>query len=195
MEGPIRLDIGAGDKREEGWLRVDFAVERPILRHGEEQRDMLLGGAGNTYKTDPDIACDIREIPLPDDYADAARAIHVIEHFYPWEALGLLQEWLRILKPGAPLIIECPCYEKIIALAQVPEIEPNYTHWGLFGDPRYADPLMMHKWCYTTKQMLRLFAQAGFVELRPEPPKFHIRCRDMRVVGEKPQRESLLVAA
>lgn len=194
-DSTIRLDLGAGDKIEPGWLRVDFQTERKILREGEAAREMLKGGEGNTYNTDPDIACDLRAIPLPDDYADVARAIHVIEHFYPWEALPLLQEWLRVLKPGAELIIECPCFEKIMALCNVPEIPPNYTHWGLFGDPRYADPLMMHKWCYSTKQMLRLFAQAGFCELRAEPPKFHVPVRDLRVVGQKPVPEKLLVAA
>ena len=29
----------------------------------------------------------MRELPFPDNYADEARAIHIIEHFYPWEAL------------------------------------------------------------------------------------------------------------
>ena len=137
-------------------------------------------------KLDPDIACDIRSIPLPDDYADEARAIHVIEHFYPWETVGLLHEWLRVLKPGAMLAVECPSFEKIIALANVPQIPPNYTHWGLFGDPRYSDPLMMHKWCFTQPQLLRAFKQAGFVNVEPQPALFHVPVRDMRVVGYKP---------
>ena len=188
MGGPIRLDIGSGDKQEAGWVRVDFELERPVLRIGEQAR----AGGADTMHTNPDIACDIRQIPLPEDFADEARAIHVIEHFYPWETVPLLHEWLRVLKPGAQLSVECPCFEKIIALAQVPQIPPNYTHWGLFGDPRYSDPLMMHKWCFTQKQLLRAMQQAGFEDVKPEPPKFHVPIRDMRVVGTKPVEHRII---
>lgn len=143
----------------------------------------------------PDIIGDLRDLPLPDNYADEARAIHVIEHFQPWEAIKVVTEWVRVLKPGAPLALECPCLDKIIALFAVPNCPPYLTYWGIYGDPRMEDPLMMHHWCYTERQLMKVMASAGLVNLRPEPPRFHQPVRDMRIVGFKPEPETRIEIA
>ena len=182
MEGRILLDIGSGHVKHEGWTRVDRASTRQRGFHDLTQ-----------YELDPDIACDLRAIPLPDDHADGARAIHVIEHFYPWEALDLVKEWVRVIKPGAELAIECPSLEKVIALAQVPEVQPRFLHWPLYGDPRHRDPDMMHKWAYTRPQLGKLMVQAGLENVRPEPTQFHQAIRDMRMVGNKPLEQSRVI--
>jgi SAM-dependent methyltransferase len=177
---PVRLDLGCGTKREDGWTRIDYPVERAL--RGREAAE-----------TAPDIPCDLRAIPLPDECADEARAIHVIEHFQPWEALDVLKEWVRLLKPGGSLALECPSLDKIMALFNVPGIPPQYTYWGLFGDPRYNDPLMMHHWCYSQAQLARLLGQAGLVDIRAEPARFHIPVRDQRLVGIKPEAERRII--
>jgi len=186
MGGAIRLDIGAGHVKHEGWVRLDFKVERQKIINGDVIPDAHVS-------IDPHIECDLRTLPLPDDYADEARAIHVIEHFQPWEAEDVLREWIRVLKPGAQLAIECPCLDKIIKLFDVPNVPPWATFWGLYGDPRMKDPLMMHHWCYTERQLVQTMAAAGLEELRGQPPKFHQAIRDMRIVGRKPLGEPSLI--
>lgn len=183
MGGPVRLDLGSGHKRYEGWVRVDFAVERKKYTEDGGVTDI---GASIV----PDVEADLKSLPFPDNYADEARAIHVIEHFQPWDAPKALAEWVRVLKPGAELAIECPCLDKVIKLFDVPNIPPYMTYWGLFGDPRLEDPLMMHHWCYSEAQLRRLMASAGLVDIRGDVPRFHIAARDMRVVGNKPIPES-----
>ena len=186
MGGRIKLDLGCGHKHEAGWVRVDFAVDRKKCFSG--------GGVTPEGKPlAPDVEADLRALPFPDDYADGARAIHVIEHFQVWEAPQVLREWVRVLKPGADLVIECPCLDKIVKLFDVPNIPPYMTFWGLYGDPRLEDPLMMHHWCYTETQLARLMASVGLVDIHGEPPKFHQPARDMRIVGTKPQAESRIV--
>lgn len=187
MGGVIRLDLGAGHKKYDGWVRVDLDVVRKkatmqgtVQEHGSELA--------------PDVVADLRDLPFPDDFADVARAIHVIEHFQVWDAPVVLAEWVRVLKPGGQLIIECPCIEKIVKLFDVPNIPPYLTFWGLYGDPRLGDPLMMHHWCYSERQLAGLMQEAG-LEVRPEPPQFHQPARDMRLVGTKPKPESMLLAA
>jgi len=187
VDGSIRLDLGAGHVRQPGWISVDTVTERKTVFDGKQEH-------GSKTLT-PEVSADLMALPFPDNYADEARAIHVIEHFYPWEAEPLLKEWFRVLKPGTQLAIECPCLEKVIALAQVPQCPPNLTYWALYGDPRYKEPAMMHRWCYGQTQLLKLMAQAGFINLRHEPPLFHIALRDQRVVGEKPEAEQLIEIA
>jgi ubiquinone/menaquinone biosynthesis C-methylase UbiE len=185
VDGVIRLDLGSGHKKYPGWISVDIADERKALKSGEIQHDSI--------QIQPDVVADLMHLPFSDNYADEARAIHVIEHFQPWDAEALLREWLRVLKPGASLAIECPCLEKIVALFAVPNVPPAMTYWGLYGDPRYKDPLMMHHWCYGQQQLVKLMAQAGFVNMRPEYPQFHQPIRDQRIVGQKPTEASRLV--
>jgi predicted SAM-dependent methyltransferase len=146
-----------------------------------------------TNPVQPDVVADIRDLPFPDDYADEARAIHVIEHFYAWEALDVVKEWVRVIKPGAQLAIECPSLDKVLKLAEVPQVDPRYTYWALYGDPRHKRPEMSHKWCYTQLSLVRLMTQAGLVDLRPEPPQFHFPIRDIRVVGNKPKTGPAIV--
>lgn len=117
----------------------------------------------------------------------------MVEHFYPWEVNALVEEWVRVLKPGAKMVIECPCFDKMIALANVPEVTPNFVYWGLFGDPRYQEPDMMHKWAYTRRQLTIVMADSGLVEIQHQPAKFHEPLRDMRVIGFKPQDESRII--
>ncbi len=148
---------------------------------------------GAHVSIDPHIECDLRSIPLPDDYADEARAIHVIEHFQVWDAPLALAEWVRVLKPGAQLALECPCLDKIVKLFDVPNIPPHMTYWGLYGDPRMKDPLMMHHWCYTEMQLVKFMAGAGLVNIRGEVPRFHQQVRDMRVIGTKPEPERKII--
>ncbi len=123
---------------------------------------------------------------MPDGWADGARAIHVIEHFYAWEALDLVTEWVRVLKPGAQLAIECPCLDKIFALGMVPQVPPNYTMWALYGNPKYKEPGMCHKWGYSQMSLIRLMTMCGLENVKPGIPQFHVPVRDMRVTGCKP---------
>lgn len=180
MAERIRLDIGAGHKREEGWTTLDNATKRA-----------LDGATVAEFK--PDIECDITKIPLPDNYADEVRAIHVIEHFWAWEALDVLKEWIRVLKPGGEIALECPCLDKVLQLAQVPDCPPQYVHWALYGDPKYKEPAMMHRWAYTRLQLAKIMAQAGLIGIRQEPPRFHVLIRDMRMVGVKPMMKPGLI--
>lgn len=171
MDGGIRLDLGSGDKRQEGWISVDIRND---------------GG-----RIQPDVQADISgPLPFPDNYADEIRAIHIIEHFWPWDVDKILKEWVRILKPGCKLAVECPDLDKVLALANVPEVPPAFTFWALYGDPRHQSPEMMHRWCYNRTQLGRLMIAAGLEQVQPGIPQFHHPLRDMRVIGYKPKEQS-----
>lgn len=185
MGGPIRLDLGAGHKHDAGWIALDLRLTRQKIKDGQ-----VVSGQ---VEIAPDIECDLMAIPLPENYADEARAIHVIEHFQPWDAPAAMSEWVRVLKPGAQIAIECPCLDKILKLFEVPNCPPWATYWGIYGDPRLKDPYMMHHWCYAEDQLARLMQKSGLINIHSQPPRFHQPIRDMRVVGTKPAAESRIV--
>ena len=80
MTDSIRLNLGCGDKILPGYTNVDIVDER----------------AGNK----PDINCDVRTLTVfGDNHADEILAVHVVEHFWRWEVLDVVKEWVRVLKP------------------------------------------------------------------------------------------------
>jgi len=154
---PRRLNIGAGSKVFDGWISCGF-------------------------DPDHDVQCDVRVIPLPDGYADEAMVIHVLEHLNRWDAPAALREWRRVLKPGGLLILELPdlikCCRNVIAGKA-----DRFGLLGLFGDPSFADPLMMHRWAWTEKELISELRDAGFHKVKKKTPQFHGRreYRDMRI--------------
>jgi predicted SAM-dependent methyltransferase len=76
----VKLNLGCGDKILPGCVNVDAASSR----------------AGRQ----PDVVADIRDLrKIKSSIADEILAVHVIEHFYYWEVVPLLQSWRRLLKP------------------------------------------------------------------------------------------------
>ncbi len=174
MTNLIRLNLGCGDKILTDYINVDLAQERS----GKQ----------------PDIICDIRNLDkFSNDYADEILAVHVIEHFWRWEVVSILKEWVRVLKPNGKLILECPnlksaCEEflKNPDLHSGPGQEGQRTMWVFYGDPRWADPLMVHRWGYTPQSLANIMHEAGLRDLRQEPAQYKLRePRDMRITGIK----------
>ena len=179
----IRLNLGCGDKSLPGYINVDVVDER----------------AGNA----PDVICDVRNLAVfADDYADEILTVHVIEHFYYWEVAAIVQEWVRVLKPGGVLVIECPnllsACEAIIndpINATKPDQQGQRSMWALYGDPAWQDPLMCHRWLYTPQSLAALLSEVGLVNIRQAPAEYKLRePRDMRLCAEKPS-ECLIKAA
>ncbi|MBF0375453.1 MAG: methyltransferase domain-containing protein [Alphaproteobacteria bacterium] len=170
-----RLNLGCGDKLLPGYVNVDVAASRAGVH--------------------PDVLCDLHHLgPFEDDSADEILAVHVVEHFWRWEVVDILKEWLRVLKPGGRMVLECPnlisaCQEFLRDPDRLGRADVNGQRamWVFYGDPSWRDPLMLHRWGYTPATLAEVMAEAGLVNVRREPALFKLRePRDMRIVGEKP---------
>lgn len=172
----VRLNLGCGDKLLPGYVNVDVAQAR----------------AGKS----PDVLCDLRDLGVfQADSADEVMAIHVVEHFWRWEIEAVLREWVRVLKPGGTMVIECPNLKSACeAFLADPETgsRPDKaggqgTMWVFYGDPQWQDPLMVHRWGYTPHSLRDLLESVGLEDVRQQPAQFKKRePRDMRIVGRKP---------
>lgn len=138
-----------------------------------------------------DVPADIKALPFPDDYADAIVAIHVVEHIYRWEVLDMFKEWLRVLKPGGKVIVELPSMEKVFkyimdSFDRKEAMSPTFSWFPLWGDPKYREPGMVHRWGYTYPMLKEILIKAGFTGVMAEKPRYHFPNRDMRITAVKP---------
>jgi len=171
----VKLNLGCGDKILAGYVNVDVAPSR----------------AGKK----PDVICDLRRLEgFSDGTAEEILAVHVVEHFWRWEIVDVLREWARVLMPGGAMVLECPnllsACQQFLADPETfsgPGPEGQRTMWVFYGDPRWRDPLMVHRWGYTPRSLAGIMREAGLTDLRQEPAQFKLRePRDMRIVGRKP---------
>ena len=91
----MKLDIGCGNTKREGWVRLDKRAD-----------------------VEPDIIWDIEDVPWynvdlylspikPDSYEEILMS-HVIEHVKPWNQITVMDECWRILIPNGLLRISTP---------------------------------------------------------------------------------------
>jgi predicted SAM-dependent methyltransferase len=129
-------------------------------------------------------------LPYRAESVDRIAAIHVLEHFYRWEAEPLLREWHRLLKPGGQLILELPCIDKIFTYitncmnAKTP-FWLAYTIHAFYGDPTSQRVSMAHKWGWTMTALEELLTRLGFEAIAFTTPQYHFPDRDMRITAIK----------
>jgi len=166
----VKLNLGSGNRTLPGFVNVDLP--------------------DNWCKSRPEVVADIsKRLPFDDESADEIHAYHVFEHFYRYEADSILIDWIRVLRPGGLLVLELPCLDKIINIINwsaenkqpVPE---NLTLWGLYGDPKYENPAMVHRWCYSESELTNMLTVHGLT-VESKLPETHQPIRDMRLESLK----------
>ena len=89
MSKPICLDLGCGR----------YPVQ--LVNYDTIKVD-------SNKEVNPDILCDLRKLPYPDESIDAIYAGHILEHFSFRETNAVLKEWFRVLKVGGDIVIKVP---------------------------------------------------------------------------------------
>jgi len=146
-----RLEIGAGDKKRDGFVTLDLSL------HVDVPYDLLMG------------------LPFPDNTFDLIYAEHVLEHFAYKDLKDILRECLRCLKKGGILKVAVPDTKIWINGYNNPEFDVNKYCGYEFGldylsNIDYLNYVFymdeQHKYMFDEKNIIELFLRIGFKEAK-----------------------------
>jgi len=125
---PVKLNLGTGLHVAPGWINIDSSIKTLFARLPEFALRLVfpLATVRGTHSRDEFVTL-LRDhrfvchnlkygIPLPDSSVDFIFSSHVLHHLYREDALKLIREALRVLKPGGTMRITVPDLELIVAL-------------------------------------------------------------------------------
>jgi SAM-dependent methyltransferase len=120
--------------RKDGWDVFGVDSDRNACRYASEQNSV------------PTRVGTLEEAELPSDSVDALLMMHVIEHVP--DAVLLLKEIHRVLKPGGHLVMETPRYDTLM--------------YKLLGHRERSLGCDGHIYFFTTDSLRRAYEAAGF---------------------------------
>jgi len=89
----MKLHLGCGGTYLEGYINIDYPVTDKTIMNVKA-----------------DIYQDITTLEYVNNSIDEIRSHHVFEHFNRVDALKMLVQWRKWLKPGGKLVVETPDY-------------------------------------------------------------------------------------
>jgi len=132
-----------------------------------EQIKLNLGGGATPLpgyvNVDRQSGGEAYPLAYPDNHADELYASHILEHFGHRETLAVLQEWVRVLKPGGVLKVAVPNFAAIVdgyrAGADLPV--QQYLMGGHVGEND------RHGSVFDESLLRALLTHAGLIEVEP----------------------------
>lgn len=109
----------------------------------------------------PDVICDVRYLPVPDEKFDIVHSSHTLEHFGWMNIDKVLKEWSRILKVGGELRLVVPNMRHVSERLKNDELLGT-DYWVLFGGQEYAKNF--HATGFTPNTLKSLVESLGIYE-------------------------------
>ncbi len=106
VNGEVRINVGCGDIKLDGYINCDFQ--------------------GN-----PDIKCNMQNLPFENDFADEISCHHSLEHIPFNDIIPTLNDWFRVLKSGGILDLGIPDIE-LCCKAFLSASEKDKWNWNIF---------------------------------------------------------------
>ncbi len=145
----LKLHIGSGLHYLDGFINIDANFQHKV--------DYLL---------------DVRVgLPFPDNSLSFIFSSHTMEHLYVDEAIKLLEECRRVLKPSGYMRLTLPDFEFALRIVSGQEASDYPRHF----DSRLGQAINFlfcdgqHKYAYTKEIMYELGPQAGFSSVEVAP--------------------------
>jgi hypothetical protein len=126
---PIKLDLGSGKKKKEGFLGVDSIAFEGV-----------------------DVVCNLGEDTWPweSNSVEEVHCSHMLEHLKPRQRIHFANELFRVLKQGAKAQVITPHYASVRAYGDLThEWPPVVSFWYLYLNQKWREENAPHNTEYT----------------------------------------------
>ena len=199
MNEPIsdHLHLGCGLTTPAEWLNVDgswqlIIARYPLLKRVLVKIRVLTKAHAATPWSSKVMRLNLtRPLPFASSSFQTVYSSHTLEHLYHDDALQVLKECHRVLKPGGICRAVVPDLDSMVgrymraqgaknseAGTQLMEellFHEKQRRPGLLGIAYRLTAFHQHKWMYDAESMRRLFEAAGFKQVR------RAECHDSRI--------------
>jgi SAM-dependent methyltransferase len=187
MDGGLFVNVGSGPDSAPGWMSIDGSWQAWLAGRPLAAWAARLVTGRDVGRWDSGIHCrDVRRgLGLPSDSAAVVYSSHLIEHLHRSDAVALVRECRRVLKPGGVCRIVTPDLAPMVdyyvkargtdavptaadalqAAMQLHPVAARRTGW-LLSAYRQRTSFDDHKWIYDGRSLCALFAEAGFPRAR-----------------------------
>jgi len=178
---PVKVNLGSGLYVAPGWINIDGSAKTLFAKLPQFALRWAypLATVKETHSRDEFVSL-LRDhrfvyhnlkygIPLPDSSVDFIFSSHMLHHLYRDDALKLLREAVRVLKPGGTMRIAVPDLEMIMALYRDGKREQALEYFFYSKAPR--SNLSRRYYQYDFTLLKNLMDEAGLRNVRR--CKFH----------------------
>ena len=109
---------------------------------------------------------DIFNLPYENNSVDLIYASHVIEYFNREEVKDVLNEWIRVLKPGAKLRLAVPNFEAMIGLYWSGQYPLENFLGPLYGQMPMGEETIYHRTTYDSTSLKNLLSELGMKDIK-----------------------------
>ncbi len=173
--GKVKLHLGCGGMRWQDFINVD------LYPYDTSVQDRSRSGC------EADVFADMRALGLADNSIDEIFTSHTIDHFTRWDAVDMLKDWHRMLKPEGILIIEVADFVRCILWLFHPRRKKRRLAMSQFyGNQLDRIEFETHRYVWSARELLGVLREIGFRKvLCNHKPLTHYPGRDMRIVVKK----------
>jgi predicted SAM-dependent methyltransferase len=162
----VKLHLGCGGVR---WL--DF-INVDLHPHDETKRDDSREGCI------ADTFADMRNLGLPEECVDEILTSHTIDHFTRWEAIDMLRDWYRMLKPGGIVVIEAADFNRCVLWLFHPSgRKRQLARSQFYGNQWDRIDYETHRYVWSARELRSVLREIGFRRVESNQAIRPVQCR------------------
>lgn len=167
-DGPVKLNLGCGQYKMDGYVNVD------------------------KYDHRADLHMDISDLNFVENSVDEIIGIHIFEHLNPYKVSTYLSDWFKMLKPQGKLILEMPNIEDICKDFTNADKEKRkiltlcvYGAYDTLTEGKTDNITSPHLWGWYPDLLKEILEQVGFKDVKILSPTSSHPGPNFRIEGVK----------